>query len=242
MTKDIKETIEGLKEDLACAKGTIKYYENILNQAEGELSEKLVNLDNEPLLKSDTYVNGFNRMHDIAQPILAKKILECQEKDKRIEDLLIMQEKFGDYNREELNKAKLRIEELKKEVEDWKACKKRYQDRLGERTYELQSLKETYKNIIDEKCAGDEVHCTCVPALRSRIAELGITLDRTLIRENYYKKEYLSIEQELCQLKDKLTVVIKEIQEEINSRPQYPNIGKKGCLMRLQALIKEFGG
>ena len=37
---------------------------------------------------------------------------------------------------------------------------------------ELQSIKETHKNIIDEKCAGDELHCTCVPALRERITNL----------------------------------------------------------------------
>ena len=37
---------------------------------------------------------------------------------------------------------------------------------------ELVDIKETYKNIIDEKCAGDEKHCTCVPALRKKIEEL----------------------------------------------------------------------
>lgn len=30
-----------------------------------------------------------------------------------------------------------------------------------------------------------------------------------------------------------------DIQEEINSRPKYPNIGKKGCIKRIQKLIDE---
>jgi len=34
-------------------------------------------------------------------------------------------------------------------------------------------------------------------------------------------------------IKIKLLVIMSDIEDEINSRPQYPNIGKKGCLRRL---------
>ena len=69
--------------------------------------------------KGNDFNSGVNETVARTKPIIAKKILECQEKDKK-----------------------------------------------------LTEIKETYKNIIDEKCAGDEVHCTCVPALRLRIEKL----------------------------------------------------------------------
>ncbi len=37
---------------------------------------------------------------------------------------------------------------------------------------ENEDVKETYRNIIDEKCHGDEIHCTCVPALRTELKAL----------------------------------------------------------------------
>ena len=44
---------------------------------------------------------------------------------------------------------------------------------------ELKEIKELHKNIVEEKCgAGDELHCTCVPALRSRIEKLEETLKK----------------------------------------------------------------
>ena len=37
-------------------------------------------------------------------------------------------------------------------------------------------------------------------------------------------------------VRGKIGEVIVEIQAEIDSRPQYPNIGKKGCIKRLREL------
>lgn len=42
---------------------------------------------------------------------------------------------------------------------------------------ELAEIKETYANILAERCAGDEQHCPCVPALRGEIARLTGLLD-----------------------------------------------------------------
>lgn len=36
----------------------------------------------------------------------------------------------------------------------------------------LDDIEGAYRTVIDEKCASDEKHCTCVPHLRRRIAEL----------------------------------------------------------------------
>jgi hypothetical protein len=37
---------------------------------------------------------------------------------------------------------------------------------------ELNEIKETYANIINEPCRSDERHCTCVPSLRGEIERL----------------------------------------------------------------------
>jgi hypothetical protein len=36
----------------------------------------------------------------------------------------------------------------------------------------IQAYQDDYHNVMAENCAGDEKHCTCVPPLRKRIAEL----------------------------------------------------------------------
>lgn len=53
----------------------------------------------------------------------------------------------------------------------------------GDLRREIEDLKETvsdyeesHRKIIAEECAGDEKHCTCVPALRQRVAELEAEL------------------------------------------------------------------
>ena len=42
-------------------------------------------------------------------------------------------------------------------------------DRLRER---ISDYEDDYRHTINEECAGDEVHCSCVPHLRKRIKEL----------------------------------------------------------------------
>jgi hypothetical protein len=46
------------------------------------------------------------------------------------------------------------------------------QDSLHKREAELAEIKATHARIVAEECAPDEQHCTCVPALRARMAEL----------------------------------------------------------------------
>lgn len=42
---------------------------------------------------------------------------------------------------------------------------------LAEKDKRIAELEDYYKNIMAEQC-DDEIHCTCVPALRKRIEEL----------------------------------------------------------------------
>ncbi len=37
-------------------------------------------------------------------------------------------------------------------------------------------VSEVHEKIMDEKCASDEIHCTCVPVLREEIKRLRQTL------------------------------------------------------------------
>ena len=71
---------------------------------------------------------------------------------------------------------------------------------------ELTDIKEVYKNIIDEKCAGDEKHCTCVPALRKMIEELENEVMKLQTKQIHIIQDELRVREELQSLKEKLTV------------------------------------
>lgn len=45
-------------------------------------------------------------------------------------------------------------------------------DALDEAEAELADWREASRKVLDDKCPSDEHHCTCVPLLRKRIAEL----------------------------------------------------------------------
>lgn len=37
---------------------------------------------------------------------------------------------------------------------------------------ELSAIKEAHRQVMNERCPGDEVHCSCVPILRTEIENL----------------------------------------------------------------------
>jgi len=93
----------------------------------------------------------------------------------------------------------------------WEEVKK-YQDENVKLKHELQSaklelneIKEFHKNIVGEKCGvGDELHCTCVPALRLRIDELEKACN---IKDAFIKTSiemYHNLENELQSAKSKI--------------------------------------
>jgi hypothetical protein len=47
-------------------------------------------------------------------------------------------------------------------------CKRCYEE-LEEK---LKDITDTYKEVMNEKCSADEMHCTCVPFLRDEIKQL----------------------------------------------------------------------
>jgi hypothetical protein len=55
-------------------------------------------------------------------------------------------------------------------------------------------------------------------------------IDKLLAKFGYFHEETL---------RGRLLYIIAEIRQEIDNRPQYSNIGKKGCLMRIQRLYDE---
>jgi len=56
---------------------------------------------------------------------------------------------------------------------------------------ELAEIHNTYVSIVTGPCAPDEVHCTCVPALRGEIERLNAELTAA----NIYKAEYLAADE-----------------------------------------------
>jgi hypothetical protein len=56
---------------------------------------------------------------------------------------------------------------------------------------ELAEIHNTYVSIVTGPCAPDEVHCTCVPALRGEIDRLNAELTAA----NIYKAEYLAADE-----------------------------------------------
>jgi hypothetical protein len=65
--------------------------------------------------------------------------------------------------------------------------------RLEKREHELEAkLAEHdayYKKVVNEECASDEVHCTCVPALRDKINQLEAELgEYKRSNDTYYRQ------------------------------------------------------
>jgi hypothetical protein len=48
----------------------------------------------------------------------------------------------------------------------------------------LADIREAHRTIMEEKCAGDEVHCTCVPVLRAELATLRGAVGEALARKD----------------------------------------------------------
>ena len=58
---------------------------------------------------------------------------------------------------------------------------------------------------------------------------LGDYHDAMLVRDRYYEEKK--------NFSEEILKIIKEIQAEIDSRKKYPNMGKKGCVKRLESLL-----
>ncbi len=61
----------------------------------------------------------------------------------------------------------------------------------------LADYHDDYRAVIEEKCAGDEVHCSCVPHLRARIAALEAERDAETTRADAYERSHIEIRKAL---------------------------------------------
>lgn len=52
-------------------------------------------------------------------------------------------------------------------------------ERIADLKEELQAHDDYYRIVVNDECAPDEVHCTCVPALRKKIDNLEAELERS---------------------------------------------------------------
>jgi len=111
------------------------------------------------------------------------KIDELHKENKKIRDA------FDDY----ISTDSLKEHKLQKENERLKLIEKAYSSVLPDYLEykhkneelreekkrlksELDDINDSFKTVMDEKCAKDEVHCTCVPHFKRGVAELRYTL------------------------------------------------------------------
>lgn len=105
------------------------------------------------------------RFLDEAEKLLDEKVRYCDDEGYSnigLYKFVAQQLQLIDELEESISDHQLGAEAVVREAED---VVKKLKQRIEE-------YKSSWKNIIDEKCAGDEVHCTCVPALKLRIEEL----------------------------------------------------------------------
>jgi len=62
--------------------------------------------------------------------------------------------------------------ERDKKIDEWFQRSKKNAALVDELEDRIKQYDDNYKATMDEKCSGDQLHCTCVPVLKVRIAEL----------------------------------------------------------------------
>ncbi len=74
--------------------------------------------------------------------------------------------------------------------EQYKFDLKMQNERIKELEAKVKDYEDSYRIVMEEKCSGDEIHCTCVPSLRRRIKELELHY-KINSDENKQWEEYL---------------------------------------------------
>jgi hypothetical protein len=103
----------------------------------------------------------------------------------------------------ELSSARQTTEEVRKlmlvQTEYYLKAESNYDYEIDRLKAEFATVKEdledgnaAYRHVMEEKCAGDEMHCTCVPHLRRGIAELKSELGKC--KEELKKLQYMPTE------------------------------------------------
>jgi len=69
-----------------------------------------------------------------------------------------------------------------------KKCEENPYDRIKQLEEELKDINDSWKIVINEECAKDEVHCTCVPVLRAELLELEKKYADAYFSKDTYKQ------------------------------------------------------
>ncbi len=112
--------------------------------------------------------------------------------------------------------------------------------RIAELEKQIRDSDEAFKSVMEENCAGDEIHCTCVPFLRERITELekalvselgystALKLAMTDIIRRFTDPDFLAALESDKDYKLGLKAVVGAIASELRGlRPADPAIGEE---------------
>jgi len=100
-------------------------------------------------------------------------------------------------------------------VEEYDALVKKYKEleksnfqyikaleRIKQLEEQIADMNDAYKVVMDEKCADDEIHCTCVPALRQQIKQLEDERRMYLDEKATFKEQVKQLEDMLKDIKN----------------------------------------
>lgn len=139
-----------------------------------------------------------------------------------------------------------KIKEFKQELTKYKQAVEGAGEELPEKLPEKLDI-AGYNAIDGLKIQSEHIRYNqgieaCRPILAKHIKEKEElrALDIENAKENEAQNKYIDeLQKENAELREGIDKIIQEINEEVNSRPQYPNVGKKGCLRRLVDLRRE---
>jgi len=115
------------------------------------------------------------------------------------------------------------LTELAKSRDNSIKRKSRQIDALQKR---LDDIQDSYRRTVLEQCAGDELHCSCVPALRAEIKYLK--LGKSIWRHSW-SWENTPLD-EIKRLQAEISSLQRELKEvwTCNMRLSIPVVGRKG--------------
>lgn len=87
------------------------------------------------------------------------------------------------------------------------------QSRNMELETELQDIKDSYNKVMEENCPTDEVHCTCVPALRASRTKLEAEVEALEASRDDWHKIADSRSAEIIRLKSENAELKKQLEE-----------------------------
>ena len=107
-------------------------------------------------------------------------------------------------------------------------------DRIKQLEEELKDINDSWKIVINEECAKDEVHCTCVPVLRAELLELEKKKVLNYLNHLKYADAYFS-KDTYKQLEADNQRLTKAIEKEIES---YGDSWDNGSRVRVVQVVE----